>query len=116
LKHGDPLLGAKVEKWTGPCEVKGCDQPIKYGRLCASHYRRRRKYGDPLGGSFYADNSGACSVANCAEPAHSRGVCRNHYERLKRYGDPEAGKTSKGEPLGWLLAAVEHAGDECLIW
>lgn len=59
-----------------------------------------------------------CSVNNCNEPARARGWCNRHYLRWKNYGHPEAKPrtASDGEPMAWLLAHVNHIGEECLRW
>lgn len=62
-----------------------------------------------------------CSVEGCEGNSHytargAKGWCGAHYQRWAKYGDPLAGGTAHGEPVEWLLAHVNHLGDECLRW
>lgn len=59
-----------------------------------------------------------CSVADCPYPVDARGWCRPHYRRWARYGDPEyvSRATPPGAPLAFAMAAVDHQGDDCLVW
>lgn len=57
-----------------------------------------------------------CSVVDCGKRHYARGYCRNHHHRHLTHGDPLGGKAAQGEPLSWLTANLNHAGDACLIW
>ena len=58
-----------------------------------------------------------CAVEGCGKaPVNSRGWCWSHYHRWRRYGDPEAGGTTPGALLKWLIENQSHAGDDCLWW
>lgn len=57
-----------------------------------------------------------CTIPDCNKPMHARGFCPAHYLRFWRHGQPEGVATSKGEPLRWLIAHVNHKGDDCLTW
>lgn len=57
-----------------------------------------------------------CSIDGCNAVALCRGWCSRHYERWKLHGDPLAGRTREGEPLEWLQAHKDWAGDACLIF
>ena len=60
--------------------------------------------------------SRVCSIPDCGKPVRARGWCRAHHYRWERYGDPFGGGTFKGEPLAFLLAAIERETDECIPW
>lgn len=60
-----------------------------------------------------------CSIEACDRQVDARGMCSTHYRRLRLYGDPLGGgafRARPGEPMAFLLAAVGHKGDDCLIW
>lgn len=57
-----------------------------------------------------------CSIDGCGKPARHRGWCWSHYARWKRNGDPSGMGTRNGEPLAFLLAAIERETDECIPW
>lgn len=48
LKHGDPLLGARMTQ--PPCSVPECGRTSKARGLCSRHYHRWERHGDPLAG------------------------------------------------------------------
>lgn len=59
-----------------------------------------------------------CAVNGCERPHTSKGYCASHAERVRRLGHPKADQPllTLGEPLRFLLAAMDHVGEECLIW
>ena len=57
-----------------------------------------------------------CKIEGCGKRPIGRGWCEAHYRRWRRHGDPEAGRVCHGEPMRWLLAHVNFAGDDCLVW
>jgi hypothetical protein len=59
-----------------------------------------------------------CSIDGCGRRHKAHGFCVRHVLRWKKHGHPLSGaaKTERGEPKRWLLAHVEHQGDECLMW
>lgn len=71
-----------------------------------------------------ADDFKPCSVAGCNGNAHGkargcRGYCSKHYQRLSNHGDPNAGgvfRVTRGEPMRWLQAHLDHGSDDCLPW
>ncbi len=68
----------------------------------------------------------ACSVAGdeCTAPGGKirRGLCNKHYKRSHAYGgtDPsflkQRPRAAHGEPMAFVLRAVGHKGDDCLLW
>lgn len=59
-----------------------------------------------------------CSVDGCGREAQVQKsqLCNRHRLRLAKYGDPLGGGVHHGEPQEWLLAHVNHSGEDCLIW
>lgn len=57
-----------------------------------------------------------CSVDGCEKAAKKRGLCDMHHWRWQKHGDPLAGRTPNGDAHKWLLAHLDYAGDECLLW
>jgi len=51
-----------------------------------------------------------CSVEGCKSRRRAKGYCNKHYIRLRKKGDPLAGGevTRWGDPLAWLIDAVEN--------
>lgn len=62
------------------------------------------------------DNKTECSVSGCDRQIDARGLCAAHYARLRRHGSALGGGTPTGEPLRWLLAHLDGAGADCIIW
>lgn len=57
-----------------------------------------------------------CTIDGCSNPKLARGYCGKHYYRWRVHGTTDAGWTEYGEPLAWLEAHVDYAGEECLTW
>jgi len=57
-----------------------------------------------------------CSVEGCSKHAHARGICMAHYRRWMLYGHPLAGGPTRGHAQNFIEHALQHDGDECLIW
>lgn len=58
-----------------------------------------------------------CGVDGCGRLGpYKMGFCESHYRRNLRYGNPVAGRPIRGEPLDFLMAHVDHSGEDCLIW
>jgi hypothetical protein len=62
-----------------------------------------------------------CEVVGCFRKAHQRGLCQGHLGRLKTKGDvlahiPLRKRAKDGEPMAWLKAHLDYAGDDCLKW
>lgn len=61
--------------------------------------------------------SPVCIVEGCGKGGKLvKGWCDAHYRRWRRHGDPQGGRIGHGEPTKWLLAHVQHDGDDCLRW
>lgn len=60
--------------------------------------------------------SGVCAVEDCDREAQYKSLCKQHYDRLRRHGSVSGGGPSRGKTLKFLESAVQHEGDECLIW
>lgn len=99
------------------CSVSGCGKPHLAGGLCNSHYLRRRKYGDPnAGGQMRHLMAATCSVEGCDRKRSARGLCQKHYARLLRHGDASVVEAAPSPARDWLLAHVDHVGEDCLPW
>ena len=60
-----------------------------------------------------------CSIDGCGKPHQARGWCSAHHARWRRHGSPEGRgtRTPRGEPLSFLLSAIESAKpDACILW
>jgi len=57
-----------------------------------------------------------CSVEDCDKPTRTRGFCATHYLRLWRTGETGGEIVGRGEPFAWLMAHINHVGEECLMW
>lgn len=59
-----------------------------------------------------------CSVEGCNKPYLANGYCQMHYSRVLRTGSIELpeGKTRPGAVKAFLDNAIQHRGEECLIW
>lgn len=60
-----------------------------------------------------------CSIEGCAKPPRHKGWCKAHYLRWYKHGDPLAGGPAMapaGAPMAFIRAAIEHQGDNCLLW
>lgn len=45
-RYGDPEAPLLRQPNVGPCEVEGCEEPMRKVRLCANHYAMRRTHGE----------------------------------------------------------------------
>lgn len=57
-----------------------------------------------------------CAVETCERKSRSGNYCARHYWRFKQHGDPLAGGTFFGEPMAFVMSAVESDTDECIEW
>lgn len=58
-----------------------------------------------------------CSVPSRGDKHRGLGYCIKHLARFKRHGSPYGGRTSPGEPLGFIETVVlSYDGSECLTW
>lgn len=116
-RWGDPMHRTR-QKQPAECTVDGCSRRPKSKGLCDLHYQRLQKNGDPLSTPRFEPKF--CSIDGCSKPHLAKGYCSTHYGKIKRFGRPDGGRSTtpaaRGEPLAWLIANVDHTGDECLIW
>lgn len=102
------------------CTVAECRREAVGRGYCENHYRSIRRHGDPL--KRVKNPPGAfqhCTAEGCAGRVLARGLCNKHYSRMRAHGDANATVTPKagdGEPLCWLLKAIDTETDECLEW
>ena len=99
------------------CDATG----IGYDAVKAARKRLRlaiyaRERGDSRLKSGAEVHCRPCSIEGCDLPAFGRGWCARHYWRWQTYGDPEGGGTYQGDPLDFLMSAVESDTDECIEW
>ena len=60
-----------------------------------------------------------CNVIGCEKKHDAKGFCSVHYQRNKKYGDPLAGGTFCGEPIEFLMNAIERSKNgeaDCIEW
>lgn len=59
----------------------------------------------------------SCSVDGCERSGYlTKGFCGAHYRRMRRYGDPLGGRAPDGAGKDFILKALNHDSDSCLIW
>lgn len=101
------------------CKIDGCQSKSAGQGLCSKHYARLRKHGDPL---FMKrptpdrDPPPICKIDGCDKKTCSLGMCSAHYTRYKRHGDPLRGRTCLGEPMKFLMSALESKNEDCITW
>ena len=57
-----------------------------------------------------------CRVSGCEKKPHGHGLCSIHYMRWRRHGSPTAGSTPRGAAAAFIIRAIRHVGDDCLLW
>lgn len=59
-----------------------------------------------------------CTVDGCGGSTLAKGFCASHYARSRtpKGVQPEIPLRRFGQAAKWLLAHVDHQGDDCLIW
>ena len=109
----DPVLGVK------PCEIGGCDRPIKYRGMCNGHDLRWKKAGGTDLAAFKAEQTSpqmgrreldACTVPGCCYGVAGPGLCSRHRDKWSRMGYPD--------PQAWAAAAaplVAGSRQECRL-
>lgn len=58
---------------------------------------------------------GECDYPGCTRVRHGKGLCATHYRQMQRRGFVSEIAVVPN-PHEWLLAHVEHKGEECLAW
>jgi hypothetical protein len=98
---GDPVLGVK------PCEIAGCDRPVRHHSLCNGHYLRWNKLNRPDLAKFKAElgppqpgrrELTSCTVPGCRYGTSGHGLCCRHRDKWDRAGRPD--------PVAWAAAAA----------
>jgi hypothetical protein len=80
-KHGDPLIGARVER-PATCTVEDCKRKHKGYGYCQGHLRQAKAAGE-LG------ETRPCTVEGCKRTDYyANGLCELHYQRSRKHGDP----------------------------
>jgi hypothetical protein len=109
----DPVLGVK------PCEIGGCDRPIKHRGMCNGHHLRWKKLGCPDLATFKAEQTSpqmgrreldSCTVPGCRYGVAGHGLCCRHRDKWSRAGYPDA--------AAWAAAAaalVTGSRQECRL-
>lgn len=96
----DPVLGVK------PCEIGGCDRPVRHRGLCNGHYLRWNKLDRPDLAEFKSElgppqmgrrQLDSCTVAGCRYGTAGQGLCCRHRDKWQRAGRPD--------PLTWAASA-----------
>ena len=109
----DPVLGVR------PCEIGGCDRPMRHRGLCNGHYLRWNKLDRPELAKFKADLGSpqmgrreldSCTVPGCHYGTAGHGLCCRHRDKWGRAGYPD--------PAAWAAAAaplVSGSNQECRL-
>jgi integrase len=109
----DPVLGVK------PCEIGGCDRPVRHRGLCNGHYLRWNKLDRPELAEFKAElgppqmgrrELDSCTVPGCHYGTAGHGLCCRHRDKWSRAGYPD--------PAAWAPAAaplVSGSRQECRL-
>lgn len=107
LRHGDPLITKKVDKYTEPCAVDGCTEKVEARALCLNHYQRMRKYGDPVAPPQYVQG-----VDHHWWGGDSIGYVGQHGRVRRKYGTPKCcAHCGLEDPDRWYDWAYDNIGD-----
>jgi hypothetical protein len=114
----DPVLGVK------PCEIDGCDRPVRHYGLCNGHYLRWNKANRPDLSEFKVElgppqmgrrELDSCTVPGCRYHVAGHGVCCRHRDKWSRAGYPD--------PATWAATAAPLVGSQqecrlsfCTLW
>lgn len=84
-KYGDPLavpIRPMIPR-TGTCSYGDCENPVRCGGLCGTHYQRKAE-GRSLDSMYMRNKGNPCSADDCEAPAVRKGLCEACYRRKVR--------------------------------